>query len=249
MTLYDQDVELYDIAFDWDVTEEVAWLLDRLGSGCRTVLEPGCGTGRVLEAFARRGVEIVGIDISEPMVEFARRRLARAGVHAEVVLADMTSFDLGRTFDGAICPINTLGHLTPDELARHLECVARHVEERSRYLVQVGLLDTVEPVGGSYWDAERDDVKLKVAWEGVARDWGRAAEEARSRIEILSGPRRGDVVEGRYRMTIWTPETWARAIAASPFEQVATYDGNERERPLVEPTQTGGLLWHELARR
>ena len=43
------------------------------------------------------------------------------------------------------------------------------------------------------------------------------------------------------------PETWARAIAASPLQQVAMYDaGKKGERPRVGPEATGGLLWHEL---
>jgi hypothetical protein len=60
--LYSDDAELYDIAFGWDVGDEVDWLLERLGHHCRHLLEPGCGTGRILDAFASRGVEVVGID-------------------------------------------------------------------------------------------------------------------------------------------------------------------------------------------
>lgn len=246
MTLYDDDVELYDIAFDWDVTDEVEWLLERLGPRCRSVLEPGCGSGRMLEAFGRRGVEIVGIDLSAGMVEFARRRLTRAGIAADVVVADMADFDLGRRFGGAICPINTLGHLTPNGLARHLACVARHLDPGARYLVQVGNLDSDEAPGSAHWEAERGDVKLKVAWEGIARDWSRGEGEERSRIEVLTGPRRGEVVEHRHVMTVWKPETWRRAIEQSPFVQDATYDGNVRGRPRVELDRCGGLLWHEL---
>ena len=170
MTLYDENVELYDIAFDWDVRGEVEWLLERLGPDCPSVLEPGCGSGRILEAVARRGVEIVGFDLSVAMVKFARQRLADAGIDAAVVVADMSAFDLGRSFGGAICPINTLGHLTPDDLARHFACVARHLVTGARYLVQVGLLDPADELGASSCEAERSGVKLRVTWEGIARD-------------------------------------------------------------------------------
>jgi SAM-dependent methyltransferase len=248
MSLYGEHAELYDIAFDWDVSDEVDWLLDRLGSR-GPLLEPGCGTGRMLEAFARRGVEIVGFDVSPGMVEFARRRLADAGVRAEVLAADMTDFDLGRRFAGAICPINTLGHLDPARLARHFELVARHLEPGARYLVQVGLVRLEDELGGSYWDADRGETSLRIAWEGVSRDWESGREEARSRIEILTGPRRGEVVEERHMMTVWSPDAWIRATESSPFDLAATYDGNVRDRPRVEPSQGGGLLWHELVRQ
>jgi len=50
-----------------------------------------------------------------------------------------------------------------------------------------------------------------------------------------------------HEMTAWTPATWSEAIAASPFEEVATYDGGTKGKwPRVDATATGGLLWHEL---
>ena len=107
--IYTDDAELYDIAFDWDISDEVDWLLERLGPDCRRVLEPGCGSGRMLEALAQRSLAVTGIDLSVPMLELARRRLGDRGT---VIRADMTDFDLGETFDGAVCPINTLTLLT-----------------------------------------------------------------------------------------------------------------------------------------
>jgi hypothetical protein len=43
--LYADDAELYDIAFDWDIEDEVTWILDRLDAV--SVLEPGCSSGRI----------------------------------------------------------------------------------------------------------------------------------------------------------------------------------------------------------
>ena len=40
-------------------------------------LELGCGTGRLLVPLARGGASVVGIDMSEPMLERARARIAR----------------------------------------------------------------------------------------------------------------------------------------------------------------------------
>ena len=239
--LYTSDAELYDIAFDWDISEEVDWLIERLRPA--SVLEPGCGSGRMLEELAQRGVDVVGIDVSAEMLELARRRLHGRG---EVVLADMTDFDLARRFDAAVCPINTLLHLTPEQLARHFHCMARHT---SRYLVQVGLIDRAshDPFAGSHWEAERDDTKLKIDWEDEEVDFERGTSRQRSRIQVLAGPRAGELLEEIHEMTLWTPETWAQAIDASPFTEVTTYDGGKRGvRPEVGRDATGGLLWHEL---
>ena len=67
---------------------------------------------RMFPAFAKRGIEITGVDLSEAMLARAAERMAGAGLPAPRTLrADMASFDLGGVFDGAVCPINTFGYL------------------------------------------------------------------------------------------------------------------------------------------
>jgi SAM-dependent methyltransferase len=229
--LYERHAELYDLAFAWDIEAEVDWLLGRLGPDCRSVLEPGCGSGRVLEALARRGVEAVGIDRSPTMVELARAR------GLEVVLADMTDFDLGRTFDGALCPINTLAHLSPEELGRHLERMGRHLRPGARYLVQLQLGDEAH---SSKWEMNG----LRIVWETVRVDRAAGRQQQRSRIELASG----EVVEELHDLTLWTPEAWAGAVAASPFTATAVFDGAEEGYPAVRPGSEGRMLWSELTR-
>jgi SAM-dependent methyltransferase len=230
--LYERHAELYDRAFAWDIEDEVDWLLAQLGPECRSVLEPGCGSGRVLEALARRGVEAVGIDRSPAMVELARAR------GLEVVVADMTDFDLGRAFDGALCPINTLAHLSPEELGRHLERMGRHLRPGARYLVQLQL-------GGEAHSSEWETGGVHVTWAAEHVDPAAGRQRHRSRIETPAG----EVVEEVHELTLWTPETWAAAVAASPFEAKAVFDGAQDGYPRVEPGATGALLWHELARK
>jgi len=222
--------------------------LERLGPECRSVLEPGCGSGRVLEPLARRGLEAVGIDRSPAMVELAQARLGVAGLAGEVLVADMTAFDLGRVFDGAVCPINTLAHLTRDELAAHLEAMGAALHPGARYLVQLGLFAGWEP-HVSRWEAERDGTRLAATWTPESRDEERGRELHRSRIEVVAGVRVGEVHEEVHELTWWTPAGWGDAVAASPFEWAAVYDGNAPERPRVEVGAEGGLLWHELVRR
>jgi SAM-dependent methyltransferase len=243
--LYKEHAELYDIAFDWDVSDEVDWLLERLGPDTRHVLEPGCGSGRMLEALASRGLRVTGIDSSPEMVALARERLGRRGF---VHLADMTAFDLGRRFDAALSPINTLLHLPPEALQPHLEAMANHLQPGGRYLAQVGLVDLGQPFAGSHWEAERGEIRLRIDWVDEELDVVRGLLRQRSRIQVLEGPRAGEVVEEIHEMSAWTPATWHSQIEASLFTEVATYDGGEDAWPRVVATATGGLLWHELVR-
>jgi SAM-dependent methyltransferase len=250
-TLYTTHADLYELAFSRDVSDEVAWLVERLGPECAPILEPACGAGRMLAALAARGIEAVGIDSSPSMIALARRRLERFTSLATVLEADMRTFELGeRRFGGAFCPINTLAHLEDHEaVASHLRSMAAHLRPGSRYLVQLEMRDPSDPETGirpSVWEAERADTRLRVTWSVVQVDLARGVELQRSRFEILAGPDRGRVVEEVHRVAAWTPERWAAAIRASPFTRVAVYDGDQPGRPRRPLEQAGGLLWHEL---
>jgi SAM-dependent methyltransferase len=232
--LYSERADLYDRAFSWPIEDEVDWLVERLGDHCRSVLEPGCGPGRYLEAFERRGVAAMGIDSSSEMVDLARRR-------GTAVLADMAAFDLGRSFDGAICPVSTLALLSRAQAARHLACVAAHLRPGGRYLVQLAIRDPDDlaaAIHTSTWEAGG----VRAEWSTEEVDLEHGVERQRSRIEM----RGEDVFEEVHVVTAWTPNTWAAAVEASPFESTATYDGGQEGRPRVDRRSAGRLLWHEL---
>ena len=60
-----------------------------------SVLDAGCGTGRVAIELARRGIEVVGVDLDASMLSEARRR-APSLLWIE---ADLAQLALGRVFD------------------------------------------------------------------------------------------------------------------------------------------------------
>ena len=101
----------------------------------------------------------------------------------------------------------------------------------------------------SRWEAERDGTRLRATWAPESRDEERGREVHRSTLEVLTGPRTGEVHEELHELTWWTPAGWGEAVAESPFTWAAVYDGNLPERPRVGFDSEGGLLWHELVRR
>lgn len=78
------------------------------------VLDLGCGSGRLLEYFGRRGfLHAMGIDISAEQAERARRR----GLHVDI--ADAPSYLEARPGAfGAILAVDVFEHFTRDELLR-----------------------------------------------------------------------------------------------------------------------------------
>ncbi|MHC4091021.1 MAG: SAM-dependent methyltransferase [Planctomycetota bacterium] len=257
MSFYDERAALYDIAFSWDIAAEVDWLLARLGSGVKTILEPACGSGRMFPAFSERGVEVVGVELSERMISRARQRMAAVGLAAPRILhADMTDFDMDERFDGAISPINSFGYLLSDKAAStHLQCVARHLRSGGKYLVQMDLLDYDNPPlltpEGNSWEMQRQGLKVRTAWFGRSFDLESRLETQICRFEVLSGLGAGTVTEDEHILRRWNWAEWTRLIDESPFALVGCYDGNSDERdalPLDQSLQNRWLIWHELVR-
>jgi trans-aconitate methyltransferase len=63
--------------------------------GTASVLDAGCGTGRVARELARRGIGVVGVDRDESMIATARR----LAPDLTWLVRDLTEFDLGRVFE------------------------------------------------------------------------------------------------------------------------------------------------------
>jgi SAM-dependent methyltransferase len=100
----------------------------RVAAGANgTVLELGCGTGRISLPLARAGVSLVGVDRSEPMLARAAARASRIARAVPFVRADIRSlpFKRGR-FAMVLAPYGVLQSLIRDrDLRATLESVAR----------------------------------------------------------------------------------------------------------------------------
>lgn len=88
-----------------------------------SVLDAGCGTGRVARELARRGVDVVGVDLDRDMLATARRR----SPELRWVEADLASLDLGRTFEVVVTAGNVMILLTPGTEAAVITNLAHHL--------------------------------------------------------------------------------------------------------------------------
>jgi SAM-dependent methyltransferase len=100
-----------------------ATFVQTLDPAPRTVLDAGCGTGRVAIELARRGLEVVGVDIGPDMLAVARR----LAPDIEWIEADLATFDLGRTFDVVVLAGNVVLFTAPGTEAALMQRCAAHV--------------------------------------------------------------------------------------------------------------------------
>lgn len=91
--------------------------------GARTVLDAGCGTGRVAIELARRGVEVLGVDLDPSMLAVA----AAQAPELTWVHDDLAALDLDRRFDVAVAAGNVMCFLTPGTLPAVVANLGRHL--------------------------------------------------------------------------------------------------------------------------
>lgn len=89
-----------------------AWLEGGALRACR-ICVPGCGSGWEVAELARRGFDVTGVDYAPAAVERTRSLLAREGLAAQVIQADVLAWADPKPFD-AVYDQTCLCALHPD---------------------------------------------------------------------------------------------------------------------------------------
>jgi glycine/sarcosine N-methyltransferase len=86
----------------------------------KRLLDLGCGTGEHARYFADKGFEVVGVDVSDTMLERAKEDGVPAGV--QFLYGDLLHVEnvVAGKFGGAVCLGNTLAHIMNHEALTQL---------------------------------------------------------------------------------------------------------------------------------
>jgi SAM-dependent methyltransferase len=225
----------YDIIFDADTEKEADFLeaiMQRHGKAGRRkalrILEPACGSGRLIEALAKRGHVISGFDLNEHMLDYSRERLKSAKLKARLWQDRMEDFEVprGQLFDLAHCLVSTFKYvLTESGAAAHLQRVASSLKEGGLYVLGLHLTDYSQSTEDhERWAGEREAIKVTCNTHTWPADQKARTEKLRTRLRITR--------EGRTQMqeTHWQFRTYnaaqlKRLLSKAPdFELVACHD-------------------------
>ena len=92
------------MAFTKGTEQEVEFLVEALGvAPGQRVLDVGCGPGRHALALARRGIEVVGVDLSPDFVALAREAAAAERLPVTFQELDVRDLAFDAEFDAAVC--------------------------------------------------------------------------------------------------------------------------------------------------
>lgn len=115
----------------------------------RRLLDAGCGTGTLSVEAARRGADVVAIDIAKTLVDLAAERHAATPMKGRIDfrVGDMTDASLG-TFDHVVA-MDSVIHYNARDIARMLEGVLSRTRETAVFTIapRTPLLMAMHTVG------------------------------------------------------------------------------------------------------
>jgi SAM-dependent methyltransferase len=120
-----------------------------------SVLDLGCGYGRHAMELSARGLHVVGVDLSLPLLLRGADEAQRRGLDINFVHADMREIDFDAQFDGAYCLFSTFGYFDDDTNKKVAAAVGKALKPGGRFVLQ--LLNRDYVIG---------DLPTRVWWEG-----------------------------------------------------------------------------------
>lgn len=210
-----QSADLYDALYAFrdyrGQSERIHRLIQARHPAAETLLDVGCGTAKHIEAL-NESYRTEGLDINDGLLRVARERCPQTTFH----LADMTGFDLGKTFDVVTCLFSAIGYVkTVEGLAKAAGCIARHVSP--------GGLALVEPWFGpdEYW---REHVVVNVAEEPdrkIAWMYSHSGSQTLSVFDVhylVGTPAGVEHFSERHEMGLFTREQYLDAFGAAGLQ-------------------------------
>ena len=232
--------QYYDLAFRGETRLEADFIEAACRKYCpfraRRLLEPACGTGRLITELSARGYRMTGLDLSRPSLEYLKGRLARRKLRASIVLADMADFRLDTPADAAYCTFDSFRHLLSEQAARrHLQCVAESLRPGGIYILGFHLLppDAAEECT-ERWTERHGRTKVTVTLRVLASDRRRRIERLRVSLLVHAGAKMLRLRHD-FPFRMYTAAQFRRLLAAVPsLELCDVYDfWYEIDRPFV----------------
>jgi len=221
----------YDIVFDEDTHKEASFLevlhKRHITKPTGRLLEPACGSGRLMASLVKRGFTVHGFDASAGMLQFAQKRTKSLGDRVHLSQQNLQSFAYKQTFDMAFCFVSTFKYLlTEDDAVEHLRRVARSLRPGGIYALGFHLTHYARTnAERERWVQIRGKTHVTCNIQIWPPDRRTRLERARSRLlvsGVAGGPRRYE--------TNWFFRTYSKAqfrdlLAKVPaFEHIDTHD-------------------------
>ena len=208
-----------------------------------SILEIGCGTGRLSRLLAEEGHQVTGIDLSEAMLASAEKK---GGDNIHYINMDMRDLQLSEKFDAVIIPYHTLNLLTDEQdILRTLTGCHSHLRTDGQLLLQLYIPSAVTADDGNasfqfqMFDRPAGGKIVKEIIKKFSPETGVLEMTERYKIRPMQAGQPNTNFSHTMRLHSAPQEQWMRYIEAAGFDILSS---TNRYSPSATPSPNMLLL-------
>ncbi|MDO4944644.1 MAG: methyltransferase domain-containing protein [Ruminococcus sp.] len=219
--------------------------IKKYSSENEVVVDLACGTGNLSEKMYRLGYDVIGVDLSQEMLNEALEKKFDRDLDISYLCQSMTELDLMGAADVIICVLDSLNHLdSADELAKTFERVSMFTCDGGLFIFDVNTLYKHRQILGCnsfVYDMEG----LMCVWQNELSD----DDSVTVTLDFFE-----EQTDGRYerftesfREIVYAEEEIDKLLEINGFEILGKYD-DFSESPLKDESQRALYVCRRLAR-
>ena len=196
-----------------------------------SVLDAGCGPGRISVELAAKGLDVIGVDIIQSELDAAKDSADAEGVKLDLINCDLRSFKSQKKFDCAINLYTSFGYCdTIEEDFQILKNIADSLRDNGFFILECTSRETaiLYFTDGEWFERSGLTVltqfSVEGAWEGLRSKW-----------TIIN--RDGQRIEHEFVQRLYSAIELKRMMIRAGFNSVEIY-GNYDFSPYNEHAKT-----------
>ena len=131
----------------------------------RTAVDLACGTGSVTELLCQKGLNTIGVDLSEDMLTQAQQKTAGLPNAPMFICQPLQHLRLRRAVDLAVCALDSLDYITePEDCRQAIVRVYKALNPGGIFIFDVNTPEKLRAMDGQVFLDEDDDVYC--VWRG-----------------------------------------------------------------------------------
>jgi SAM-dependent methyltransferase len=218
---YDAIARLYD-PWSRSVVEDVSFYVEEALAAGSPVVELGVGTGRIAIPVAAAGIDVIGVDSSQGMLDVCAEQARRAGIdhHLDLRLGDLSDPPVGERVQLVTSPFRAYLHLSDDDARLRALRAARDLLLPGGRLIFDVFAPGPEDIAETHarWIEREPGIHERADWDTDAR--------------VLRLSVRGADGETTMSLSWLEPARWQALLAEAGFEVAAVYGWFDR-RPYA----------------
>ena len=151
---------------DYEATVDFYYqILKKEGLKPRTAADLACGTGSVTEILAKKGLQVIGVDLSEDMLTVASQKTADLYPAPWFICQSLQELRLPKAVDMAVCALDSLDYITdPEDCRRAIHRIYKCLNPGGIFIFDVNTPEKLRAMDGQVFLDEDDDVYC--VWRG-----------------------------------------------------------------------------------